>query len=199
MKKHIIIIIITLFFGSSLLAQHNDTVKVQDKIILVDSSSTFVVDDNIKIDSSNYRNPKIAVYLSTFVPGAGQIYNGKYWKLPIVYGALGGGGYYFYTQNILYQTSLENLVILQNDSRIPDIDGYTADALKTMKDKYRRNRDLTGFILIVLWGFNIMDAFVDAHFSTFDISDDLSLHAKPYLMNSLISKPSIGLKLTINF
>ncbi len=194
MKKYFIIIIFTLIFATSIFAQQ-DTIRQEEGYFLVDTTDN---QGYAKIDSSNYKNPKIAMYLSMAMPGLGQIYNEKYWKLPIIYGLFGGGGYYIYDQNKEYQKFLDGLVLYQ-DLILTDIEGYTKEQLTKNKDKHRKNRDLTAFILIAFWGLNIMDAYVDAHFSTFDISDNLSMKIESTTFNSLVYEPSLGLKLSFKF
>jgi len=132
------------------------------------------------------------------MPGLGQIYNEKYWKLPIIYGLFGGGGYFVYDENKKYKKKLGMLVMMQNDS-ITEFEGLSKDYITSQKDKHRKNRDLTAFILIAFWGLNIMDAYVDAHFSTFDISNNLTMKIEPTIFNSIVYEPSLGLKLSFKF
>ena len=194
MKKYFILIIIGLLFANNIFAQQ-DTIKQGDGYFVIDTTDN---QGYAKIDSSNYKNPKKAMYLSMVMPGLGQIYNEKYWKLPIIYGIMGGGGYFVYDQNKEYQYFLGGLVTMQTDS-LTEFEGYTKDQLTTRKDKYRKNRDLTIFALVAFWGLNIMDAYVDAHFSTFDISDNLSMKIEPTTFNSLVYEPSLGLKISFKF
>ncbi len=135
------------------------------------------------------KNPTIAAFASAIFPGAGQIYNGKYWKVPIIYAAIGASGYYTYTANYYYKLYLHDLWLLEkmNDGdtawnqALLVMGIYDEDQLREKKNSLRRDRDLGLFITIGLWGLNILDAYVDAQLSNFDVSDDLSMSVKPFL------------------
>ncbi len=127
-----------------------------------------------------YSRPRRAAILSAVLPGLGQAYNKKYWKIPIVYGALGGLGYFFLknqTDYKYYQTNLkaEN----DGDNATANVTGYSSDQLLTLKTTYRKRRDLFGFGLGLTYILNIVDANIDAHLKTFDVGDDLSLKISP--------------------
>lgn len=127
-------------------------------------------------------SPKTATILSAVIPGAGQIYNRKYWKVPFIYAGIGGLGYMFlnaqqnysyYQKNLKYEADTDPATI--NES------GFGITELQSEKIRFRKQRDLFGFGLIAVYALNIIDANVDAHLKTFDVSDDLSLiiKAKP--------------------
>lgn len=121
-------------------------------------------------------SPKLAGTWSAIIPGAGQIYNGKYWKLGLVYGGLGGLGYLISSNNRTYR-SYRSVIRFRTGNNpggsdlFPD---YSTDQLLSLQDQARRNRDL--FIIggTVVYMLQIVDAIVDAHLKTFDVSDDLS-------------------------
>lgn len=121
----------------------------------------------------NYSGPRKASIMSTILPGLGQAYNKKYWKIPIIYVGLGGLGYWFVTNNQQYNFYHENL-IGQNTTR------YTPDQLEVEKLDYRKKRDFAAIGIAVLYVLNIIDANVDAHLKTFDVSDNLSIHVEPW-------------------
>jgi hypothetical protein len=149
------------------------------------------------------RSPKKASIYAALFPGLGQIYNKKYWKLPIVYGGYAGLAYilgwnnnqykdYFQGYRIIAQyTSAasmkpEERVFLDKLIKNPSISldnattfTYIATQLKSGKDYYRRNRDLTIIGIAVLHVLSIIDASVDANLFDFDISDDLSMRIEP--------------------
>jgi hypothetical protein len=148
--------------------------------------------EKVKVKVREY-NPSKAALRSAILPGLGQIYNKKYWKLPIVYGALGisGGVFAFnlkwyqrtrFAYKALYQglntgdTSLYDQVHkdLQFLIRRKDLNnlGYA-------RDQYRRSIDYSALLFVLLWGLNVVDAAVDAHLKAFDVSPDLSLQFKP--------------------
>lgn len=138
----------------------------------------------------NYTGPvntvKKATTLSTIFPGAGQVYNRSYWKVPIVIGAFATMGYVIDFNNRGYkrfQTAF-NLATDGDDTTVDEFKGrYSADFLRTLRNNYRRNRDLSIIVTVGLYLLNIVDAHVDAHFKDFDISDDLAMTLEPTMMN----------------
>jgi hypothetical protein len=163
MKKWLWIVCCLLCFKTISLAQMQDTSKL-----------------SVNARKKLYSGPRRAAILSAVLPGLGQAYNKKYWKIPIVYGALGGLGYFFIknqTEYKYYQTNLK----AENDGDNATVNGtgYTSDQLLTLKTTYRKRRDLFGFGLGLTYILNIVDANIDAHLKTFDISDDLSLKISP--------------------
>lgn len=154
-------------------------------------------------------NPNVAACLA-IIPGAGQIYNKKYWKLPIVYGALGISGYFVY--DFAHQMNLfKNEFINRRDGHTeklnPNYTMYTDENVLAMKNYYRRNMEIAIAVTTVLYCLNILDAYVDAHLYYFDISDDLSMHISPQVntnypgisFNHQKTSLSYGVGLTLNF
>jgi hypothetical protein len=136
----------------------------------------------VKNDSSMLNHsPKKAGYLSTALPGLGQIYNKKYWKVPIIYVGFGTLTYFIIDNNKNYQKYLEAYKMrIDNDPNNDDIlPEYTTENLRVIKNLYWKNRDLMILLTVGLYALNILDAVVDAHFFTYDISDDLSFHISP--------------------
>jgi hypothetical protein len=134
------------------------------------------------------------------IPGGGQIYNRKYWKLPIVYGGFLGCLYAMNWNNTQYKDySQAYLDITDDDPRTDsynkflhlgtqittasDMKRYT-EIFKNRKDKYRRWRDLSFFVLLGVYALSVIDAYVDAELSVFDISTDLSLKVEPTKINN---------------
>ena len=139
-----------------------------------------------KIDPTKPYNPRIATIRSAIVPGWGQITNKKYWKLPIVYGAIGTTGYLFF-RNLKQFKEADRAFKLasdndpSNDDQI--IEPYYSvriqpDRIKNFRNQVRQNVDYSVLFFIFFWGLNVADAAVDAHLKTFDVSDDLSLRLK---------------------
>lgn len=135
-------------------------------------------------------NPKVAALRSAIFPGLGQIYNKKYWKLPIVYGALGtSAAVFFYNLKNYKDTRFAyrvkyNMRINRTDSalypRVKDIlKNYSEETLRYYRDEFRRDIDYSVVFFVLLWGLNVVDAAVDAHLKAFDVSPDLSLQLKP--------------------
>ncbi|MCB0705180.1 MAG: hypothetical protein KDC34_07710 [Saprospiraceae bacterium] len=150
---------------------------------------------NYKADP-DYPKPKTALLLSLAVPGAGQFYNGKWWKIPIVYGALGGLGY------LVDRNSTDYLQLKRAHRRIlrgvpHDFTGTyldNKDNLKSLRDQVDKNRQLSYVGFVVVYVLNGAEAFVNAHLAHFDIDDDLSLKLEPTMLDTPFGPtPSIGL------
>ena len=135
-------------------------------------------------------NPKKAALRSAIIPGWGQIYNRKYWKLPIVYGALGtSAGIFFFNLDTYKDTRFAyrvkyNMRVNGTDStlfdKIPDyLKPIPENSLRSYRDSYRRDIDYSVLFFILLWGLNVVDAAVDSHLKSFDVSPDLSFKFKP--------------------
>ena len=130
-------------------------------------------------------NPRTATLRSAMVPGWGQIYNKKYWKLPLVYGALGvTAGVFFYNVKTykllrlayLYKTDKDP----SNDVLIdPQFSKLDASSIKLYRNSFRQNVDYSVLFFIVFWGLNVVDATVDAQLKAFDVNDNLSLKLSP--------------------
>lgn len=146
-----------------------------------------------------YHSPKKAALFS-LVPGGGQIYNKKYWKLPIIYVGFGALAYSFqYNQHwyVTYRDALKN-----NLNNIPDAySAYDETTLDAAYKRFRNYRDLSAIGGLALYVLNIVDAAVDAHLYTFNVSDDLSLNIHPTLISTAgYSRPyTTGLGLSIHF
>ena len=159
-------------------------------------------------------NPKKAVWMSLLIPGGGQIYNHKYWKLPIVYGGFMGCIYaltwnqstYMDYQNAYVDIMDDDPTTTSYEDFLPphyEIDSYTEewlkDVFKKRKDKYRRYRDLSIFAFAGMYLISAIDAYVDAELSHFDISSDLSLRIEPNIIIDNRGNASSGFSLALCF
>lgn len=164
-------------------------------------------------------NPQRAMWLGMVIPGAGQIYNRKYWKLPIFYGGMMGCIYAMNWNNMMYKDySQAYLDIMDDDPTTQSYNkflhlGMQIDKsneerykriFKSRKDKYRRWRDLSFFCLLGVYALSVIDAYVDAELSEFDISSDLSLRVEPAVMrvengNNSLENAALGLQCSIRF
>ena len=138
------------------------------------------------IDTAKKFNPHIATIRSAILPGWGQIYNKKYWKLGLIYPALGITTYVF-IQNLNTYKQLRQAfkyksdTIPGNDVLIPaNLQGLSAESLRSYRNEFRQNIDYTVLVFILFWGLNVVDATVDAHLKGFDVSDDISMKLKPH-------------------
>lgn len=148
-------------------------------------------------------SPRKATILSAVVPGAGQIYNKKYWKLPIIYGGFGILGYFIIDNHANYSAFKEAYKIRTdgNPNTVDKFPLYSPEGLLQAKSYYRRNTELSVIFTVVLYALNIIDAAVDAHLYDYDISEDLSLKVRPLIETHpvFLNTHNTGLKLTINF
>ena len=213
-------------------------VTVADSITPVELTETeLVFDDTLQLgrfiaadtlakprrDWSTWRpDPKRAMWLAIVIPGAGQIYNRKYWKLPIIYGGFVGCIYAMRWNNMMYNDYSRAFLDISDNN--PATQSYNQflhlgnridpnnennetrykSLFKKRKDYYRRYRDLSFFILIGVYALSVIDAYVDASLSDFDISKDLSLKVSPTVISNRtdrnpIKSSAIGLHCSLNF
>ena len=163
--------------------QHADSLKTVTTII----DSTGPGKPAIK---KRVYNPKKAALRSALLPGLGQIYNKKYWKLPIVYAGLGiSGGIFTYNLKNYKDTRFAykvkyNMRVNHTDTALftsirKELQPLSEESLRFYRDEFRRDIDYSALFFILLWGLNVVDAAVDAHLKAFDVSPDLSLRFKP--------------------
>lgn len=174
-RNPIFFLFFLLIIGNTLFAQLNsDSISVEPKLSGETPSKKLV----------KKFNPRTATIRSAIIPGWGQIYNKKYWKLPIVYGALGTtAGIYFYNIKTyrLLRTAYRLIsdTIPSNDVLIdPRFSNLSAGAIRSYRDSYRQNIDYSVLFFILFWGLNVVDATVDAQLKAFDVNDNLSIELK---------------------
>ena len=153
--------------------------------------------------------PSKAAFYSAVLPGLGQIYNKRYWKAPIVWGALGTGIYVYSTNNTNYRSArdaFKRRLAGFEDDQFYDINGdgegpdVSDEALQDAQERTQRDRDLALVITIALYALNIIDANVDAHLKQYNVDDDLAIDFKPYLdLNPLTNQPNYGMALVVKF
>ena len=156
---------------------------------------------------ANYAPPvKKATTLSMICPGAGQIYNGSYWKVPIVLGGIATMGYIVDFNNRGYQRYRKAYDLLTDgdDNTVDEFKGrHSATVLKNTRDAFRRNRDFSIILTGAFYLLNIIDAHVDAHLRDYDISDELAIQVAPSMLNintlSNGNSQGVGLSMSINF
>lgn len=173
-----------------------------------------------KEEEEKIHSPHKATFYSAIFPGLGQVYNKKYWKLPLVYGAIGGLGYAIHfnsTNYVKYKNAYRDFLIRDPGNRsylkvLPvnltaeDVEnpGVLADwfeqALENKREYYRRYRDLSYIGMAAVYVLNMIDATVDAHFYNFDVSDDLSMKVQPVIMDyNPVTGNTIGIQMALNF
>ena len=205
------LLILLLCFPFSLLAQVPDTMRADSARVQLSTASaeiqtpemdsiesemiasqkkdtTFFLKRFIKKTVTTYPNPNHALLAGLIIPGAGQIYNGSMWKVPLVYGAYGTVIYFISTNSREYNYWRDQYFRRVNDPGNPTDDlgdlFTNSDQIRTIRDEYRRRRDYSWVALVGVTIMSIADAFVDCHLKKFDISDDLSFQIKPVLTNT---------------
>jgi hypothetical protein len=151
-----------------------------------------------KTDTTHYSAKKAALW-ALACPGLGQIYNKKYWKLPIVYGLM-GTMIYFLASNVNHLREYNGYIRNVFDS-VPNpspVDQLDLSEIETYRNTYRRNVQLSAFGTALVWGLSIVDAVVDAHLHAFEVSDKLSMKVKPQI-NSFDNAYYAGLAVNLTF
>ena len=202
----------------------DSTLMAESALTHADSMKFAVMPDTVakrhKRDWNTWRpNAKRALWLAIVLPGAGQIYNRKFWKLPIVYGGFVGCAYAMRWNNQMYRDYSQAYLDLMDDdpntqsynqflhlgAKIDDsnIERYKA-IFKNRKDRFRRWRDMSFFCIVAVYALSVVDAYVDASLSEFDISKDLSLRVEPAIINNKVERNplkanALGLSCSLNF
>ena len=180
--------------------------KKKKKATLGELPKGVVIDSILEVKKPiNPLSPAKAAFYSAILPGLGQAYNKKYWKIPIVYGAIGTGVYFYIRNNNQYNRYRDafksRLAGFTNDEFYSE-DGttqiVTTDNLQEAQEFYSRNKELSLLITIGLYALNIIDANVDAHLMQYNIDENLSL-APHYELNQIDASSSLGLTLNFKF
>ncbi len=173
----------------------NTSILAQEKLQITES---FIAKDTIKKSKINPLAPSKAAFYSAIVPGLGQAYNKRYWKIPLVYGAIGTGLYSYSFNNKRYHQ--------YRDAYKRRLAGYNDDNLQYLDNNrlisgqrfYQKNRDLSLLITAGIYILNIVDANIDAHLMQFNVNENLSL--RPDLQqNEMDNKHNLALTLCFNF
>ena len=195
--------------------------KIENMEAPVDTAALVRKNDSIQKAMAAETKPRFipnsnrAIWLALVIPGGGQIYNRKYWKLPIVYGGFVGCAYALTWNNRMYkdysqayQDIMSNnpnnnsyMDFLPPGTNVNDRLEYWQEIFRKRKDLYRRQRDLSIFAFIGVYLLSVIDAYVDAELSDFDISKDLSMKWEPTVFNDAFrNRPQgVGLQCCIKF
>lgn len=210
MKHVFIVIAIILTLPKLAVSQHKDTLIVKDSTGKVVASSK--VRKGLWRDSAGNRTfePRKAAIYSAICPGLGQIYNKKYWKVPIAWAAVGIPIYTFFDNKKWYNRLRYALEVGDMSPTDPSysesldkvdsklqkfvIQGRS-DVLLNWRNEYRKNMDYSILFTLLFWGLNVVDATVDAHLKGFNVNDNLTMQVKP----ALLSNSTIGVSLVFKF
>lgn len=211
---------LTAFVFSILFIWISSAQEREPKQTAKDSLNTDLKQEGIVIQDSIFEKrkkvnplaPSKAAFYSAVLPGLGQIYNKRYWKVPIVYALIGTGVYAYTYNDDLYdrfRTAFKSRQAGFTDDEFYDINGDNAegaspdldtDDLERQQENYQRDRDLALVITIAMYALNIIDANVDAHLNQFNVDEDLSLDIQPYLdIDPITNNPNYGIAFTIKF
>ena len=217
-----------LLMGYSTAAAQKDSTAapLPDSVALVlPKANAIATADTRKMEKRDWAtwtpDPKRALWLALVIPGGGQIYNRKYWKLPIFYGGMMGCVYALTWNNMMYRDySQAYLDIMDSDPATQSYNKFLhlgaqitsqneeryKKLFKSRKDKYRRWRDMSMFCLIGVYALSVIDAYVDAELSEFDISNDLSLKVAPTVIpggstfsSGSLENSAVGVNLGLRF
>lgn len=186
------LILFLICFSTLAKAQQNDSLIIESRKDSIQKKRA--------VNKAIYSKARKATIMSACLPGLGQIYNHKYWKAPVIYAALGGLGYWGVTNQKKYRYYSDNLRYANDDDlNTTNATLYNNDQLIAQKRYYRKFRDMSIMLGALVYAINIIDANVDAHLRTFDVSDDLSLQLKPYSNFDYNNKLQAGLSLKLKF
>ena len=190
--KILLIYIFSLFAFTTVQAQQNDSITTAYKN---DSLSKKRV-----VNKAIYSKARKATIMSACLPGLGQLYNKKYWKTPVILAAIGGISYWGITNHNQYKFYSKNLKA-ENDGDASTLNStnFQNDKLILQKNYYKKYRDIAVMAGLAVYFLNIIDANVDAHLKTFDVSDDLSLQIKPYSNIDYNNTLQTGVSFKLNF
>lgn len=171
---------------------------------------TYFSQDSANPTAEVFPNPKKVMYRSLMVPGWGQVTNKQAWKVPLVYGLLGGLTYYsvylhkkYHDYRAAYYNSVEGV---DSDFRFGPTPSYipenaSSEALRSNRNFFRNRRDFVYISIGLAYGLNVIDAYVFAHLRSFDVSDDLSMNAtiKPSVINTSLQgvAPSVSISIQL--
>ena len=214
MRRFLTIVLLAL--PLALYSQHSEVHFIPD------TTETEEEDYRYMIDLTKGPDAVKAVWLGAIFPGAGQMYNGSYWKLPIVYGAFMGCGYAIsWTQNrysnyrtayldlyndiqagtVTEDASKTYIAVLPNGYTLSRVGGANTwmNTLKNRHSTFRRYRDYSILATVIVYALSLIDAYVDAQLFDYDISPDLSINIEPQIYYDLQRQQSAELKLAIQF
>jgi len=195
MRLIVSLFLLLLFFHPEVFAQDSTAALMKRMEQKIETKKDSSFKKKVVSDTVERFNPTTATIRSAIIPGWGQAYNKKYWKIPLVYGALGTtAGIFFYNLRIYnllrvaYRQSLADSGFVSstnpygtaNDQSIdPRFRNFPPTILQSDRNIFRQNIDYSVLFFLFFWGLNVVDATVDAHLKGFDVGSDLSLQIKP--------------------
>jgi|SRR5450432_230062 hypothetical protein len=189
---------------STQLSQISDSVLEKKDAMYKGTKSQKAIDS---IDQKQRKSYRRATIYSAVLPGAGQVYNKKYWKVPLVYAAIGIPAYLYFDNKKIYNEAQYALVVTINQSGtdslskvspdfLPLVQSGNTNAIINVRDEARKDQDYSILFFLLFYGLNIVDATVDAHLKDFNVNSDLSFRIKPMIMPG--PTPSAGITLAFD-
>lgn len=182
-----------LVFASALFAQTTDSLKVkkEERVIVVNDSM-------LPKEEYNPLAPAKAAFYSAVVPGLGQVYNKKYWKIPIIYAGMAAGVYFYKQQDDEYnrfRDAYKRRLAGYNDD---EFQGISEERLINAQKSAQKNKSISIIVTVAFYLLNVVDANVDAHLRQYEVSEDLSLQPN-FDYNQFNAQPQYGMSLTYRF
>jgi len=191
-RYKIFLVIALALSGTMAFAQEDSASVKKDTSLFVQGG----VYSKRSVDTMRHHSPRKASIRSAIIPGWGQVYNGKLWKVPIVYTAIGiPAGLFFYNKKWYERTNYAYAVSLSpnppqdsldkvHPDLLPLVERNASSSLVNYRNDFRKSMDYCVIFFLLAWGLNIVDATVDAHLKEFNVTPDLSLKLKPVLSNN---------------
>lgn len=178
-------------------------------LLFAASNDSFAQQQNQRIglfrkDSAGYHSAKKATYYSMMLPGLGQAYNKKYWKIPIIYAGFGTLGYFISFNGKEYRNFRQAYNIVATGDSVNFSNHYVVrynanlDQLREGRNYYRRNLEFNYILAVLLYVLNIVDASVDGNLYDFDVSDDVSIKFEP-MQNNMVYRPEPAVGITLRY
>lgn len=195
--RRILLTALFLILTTALFAQQNaksDSLNtIQDNKLISESKDTVL----LKSYATRY-DPRKALLYAAIIPGLGQAYNKKYWKIPLVYGGIYGLGYYINIYQSGYtKYKLELFSVI--GTGLPSASSFTEDQLRNIVNLYRRQRDFFIILMGLMYVLQIVDAHVDAHLKEFDLNPNLQVRFEPMIESSPMTGRQAGVSMILKF
>jgi len=211
MKQFFFVIALILTIPVLSLAQKKDSLIVKDttgKVVASSHVKRGILGWRDSAGNRTYSPRKAAIY-SAILPGLGQVYNRKYWKVPIVYAAVGIPIYTFFDNKRWYNRTKYALAVVSSSNFPNNTDSIEAvnsklqslvrngqgPSILNYRNEFRKNMDYSILFTLLFWGLNVVDATVDAHLKGFNVNDNLSMQVKP----AILSTNSLGVSVVFRF
>lgn len=197
MSVRLVSVVVLIFASLSMRGQ-----QTSDSLISISSDTLRMVKGKKVINIDTYAarfNPRKALLYSAIFPGSGQVYNKKYWKLPIVYGGFATTVYLVTFYQDSYLTRKNELFTLVSDGALISPTGYRENQLRRLVDRSKRERDFWSIVTGFWYILQLVDAHVDAHLKEFDVNPQLQVSLEPIMENNPMIGRSTGVALVIKF